>query len=73
MTLKEFLKLHDGGYAMNCVTIKCDSKYFCEEENQGYILESDWFNEIAERKVRRFCVMGEGLYPVELYITIEEE
>lgn len=74
MKLKEFLELHDGGDAMECVTIKCESEYFCEEENQECILESDWFKEIAEREVRRFCVMiGESIHPVELYITIEEE
>lgn len=73
MTLKDFLALHDGGDAMYCVSIKCDSEYFCEEESQEYILKSDWFKEIAEREIRRFCVLGGGCYPVELYITIEEE
>ena len=49
MTLKEFLELHDGEYVINCVTIKCDHKYSCEEENQEYILESDRFKEIKEK------------------------
>ena len=75
MTLGEFLKLHDGGGA--CVSIyfhnhKGKTKYFCEEEAQSYILESEWFEEIKDRTVRKFCVLGGGCYPVELYIQIAE-
>lgn len=70
MTLKNFLKLHDGGVA--CVSIEEKEKKYFEEESQEDILESETFKEIASRPVKRFCVIGGGCYKVELVIELEK-
>lgn len=75
MKLQELLKYHEGGLAQRCVSIyqRVNEKthYFFEEEEQGKILVCESYREIAERGVRRFSVIGGGMYPVELYIEIE--
>lgn len=80
MTVRSFLKLHEGGVA--CVSIhqkpynwekhRYVDTYF-EEDNQEDILESDTFERIADKEVDHFCVIGGGLEPVELCIYLEEE
>ena len=73
MTLRDFLELHEGGCACNCVSISEQSGcQFCEEESQDYILKSEWFKKIADKEVVRFCVIGGGIYKVELCIEIQE-
>lgn len=77
MTLREFLELHEGGVANDCVSIAEGSRgirhQYCEEESQEYILESEWFEKIADRAVVRFCVIGGGMYKVELCIEVAEK
>lgn len=79
MTLREFLELHEGGVAYDCVSIAEGSRgiknrhQYCEEESQDYILESEWFEKIADREVVRFCVIGGGMYKVELCIEVARD
>lgn len=78
MTLYEFLRLHEGGVACvsiaeNETSIKKQKIQYCEEENQEDILESEWFEKIANRRVKRFCVIGGGMYKVELCIEVASE
>ena len=77
MTLAEFLRLHEGGVA--CISISENetsalkpTKRYCEEEEQETIMESEWFEKIADYEVKRFCVIGGGIYPVELCIEVAE-
>ena len=80
MTVKNFLKLHDGGVA--CVSIQQEpydrekheyTKTYFEEESQEEILESDIFKEIANKQVDHFNVIGGGMYRVELCIYLKED
>lgn len=76
MTLAEFLGLHKGGVA--CITIfesedsaKKPRAHFCEEEEQEDFMQSEEYQKIADYTVKRFCVIGGGIYKVELYIEVE--
>lgn len=80
MDLASFLRLHDGGVA--CVSITSVAKKgvmlgkrtrICEEESQEEILESEWFEKVADKEVIRFCVIGGGSYKVELCIEVADE
>lgn len=69
MTVKNFLKKHIGGVA--CVSIEEKEKKYFEEENQEDILQSEFFKKIANRPVKKFCVIGGGMYKVELVIELD--
>lgn len=79
MKLREFLNMHDGGVAYDCISIADGVRsikkghQYCEEENQEYILKSEWFEKIADREVVKFCIIGGGMYKVELCIEIAEQ
>lgn len=75
MTLENFMELHDGGVACVSIYEYTDGKkhQYCEEENQEDILDAEWFEKIAQREVKRFCVIGGGMYKVELCIELREE
>ena len=80
MTVKNFLKMHEGGVA--CVSIHQEpynyeknrqEKTYFEEVSQEDILESDTFKEIASKQVDHFHVIGGGMYKVELCIYLKGE
>ena len=80
MTVKNFLKMHEGGCA--CVSIHQEpynykenrqEKTYFEEVSQEDILESDTFKKIANKQVDHFNIIGGGIYEVELCIYLEEE
>lgn len=80
MTVRNFLKLHEGGVA--CVSIQQEpydyekhgyAKTYFEEAAQEDILESDTFKKIANKQVDHFNIIGGGMYKVELCIYLEEE
>ena len=75
MTLKNFMKMHDGGVACVSIYEYNDGKkhQYCEEVYQEVIVDAEWFKKIAQRKVKRFCVIGGGMYKVELCIELKEE
>ncbi len=80
MTLKNFLKMHDGGSA--CVSI-CQEPYdyekhgytkiYFEETDQEEILSSDIYKMIANKQIDRFNIIGGGMYKVELCVYLKEE
>lgn len=45
--------------------------YFFVKEDQEKILACKRYREIADRDVRRYCIIGGGIYPVELCIGLE--
>lgn len=76
MKLADFLELHEGGVA--CITISENSTsakkptiHYCEEEEQEDFMQSEEYQKIADYTVKRFCVIGGGIYKVELYIEVE--
>lgn len=73
MKLQELLKYHEGGLAQVSIYQRVNDKthYFFEEEDQEQILACKSYREIADRAVRRYCVIGGGMYPVELCIELE--
>lgn len=80
MTLRNFLKMHQDGVA--CVSISqlpynfekhSYAKEYFEEGSQEYITSSKIFKEIARKQVDHFCVIGGGIYRVELRIFLKEE
>ena len=80
MTVRNFLKLHEGGVA--CVSIQQEPydhgkhgyvKTYFEEAAQEDILASDTFKKIANKQVDHFNIIGGGMYKVELCIYLEEE
>lgn len=79
MTVKNFLKLHEGGMA--CVSIHQEpydsekhgyTKTYFEEESQEDVLESDTFKQIANKQVDHFNIIGGGMYNVELCIYLAQ-
>lgn len=71
MTLKNFLGLHEGGVCCH-ISIEDRRKKYCEEEEKENIVQSEWFHQLAEREVIRFCVIGGGMYNVELCIELAD-
>ena len=80
MTLKNFLKMHEGGTA--CVSVHQlpydyakhgYSETYFEEERQEEIIDSDIFREIASKQVDHFNVIGGGMYRVELCVYLKRE
>ena len=80
MTLKNFLKMHDGGVA--CLSIHQEpynyeknryEKTYFEEVNQEDITESEIFKQIQNKQVDHFNVIGGGMYKVELCICLKIE
>ena len=76
MKLSEFLRLHEGGVA--CISISENETSaskptirYCEEEEQETFMESGTYQKISDYTVKRFCVIGGGMYPVELCIEVE--
>lgn len=78
MTVKNFLKIHEGGVA--CVSIQQEpydydnhryTKTYFEEESQEDILTSDTFKNIANKQVDHFNIIGGGMYKVELCIYLK--
>lgn len=82
MTLRNFLKLHQEGTAMGCVSVHLlpydyerhgYTKTYFEEANQEEIETSDIFKEIRGKQVHHFNIIGGGMYPVELCVYLEGE
>jgi hypothetical protein len=82
MTLRNFLKLHQDGTAMGCVSVHLlpydhekngYTKTYFEEDRQEKIETSELFKEIRGKQVHHFNIIGGGMYPVELCIYLEEE
>ncbi|MFV0529808.1 MAG: hypothetical protein ACK5MN_13960 [Lachnospiraceae bacterium] len=80
MTVKNFLKMHEGGVA--CVSIQQEpynhdnhryTKTYFEEVSQDDILSSDIFKSIANKQVDHFHVIGGGMYKVELCVYLKAE
>lgn len=79
MTLRNFMKLHQGGAAMRCVSIHLlpyDSekhrytKTYFEEADQEEIERSEIFKEIRSKQVHHFNIIGGGMYPMELCVYL---
>lgn len=79
MILEDFLQNY-GGNA--CITIDG----YCEEESYDYYTDDDdddddttttyltresWWNEVKDREIKSWNIIGGGCYPVELAITLE--
>lgn len=80
MTLANFLKLHqDTGVCVSIHQLPYDhvnntyTKIHFEECSQDEIMESELYKSIKNRTVDHFCVIGGGMYDVELVIELKEE
>jgi len=80
MTVKNFLKMYEGGCA--CISIQQEpynnekhsyEKTYFEEVSQEDILSSDTFKNIASKQVDHFNIIGGGIYNVELCIYLKAE
>lgn len=80
MTLKNFLKMHDGGVA--CVSVRQMplnrsthdyAKTYFNESRQEDMMATRTFKQIANKQVDHFNVIGGGGYKVELCIYLAEE
>lgn len=78
MTLKKFLKMHEGGVA--CVSIHQEpynydnhrqTKTYFEEERQEDVIASKNFKGIKNMQVDHFHIIGGGMYKVELCIYLK--
>lgn len=81
MTLEEFLLKYGGN---GCVSIEG----YCEEASYDYYTEVDednpnhykptciakepWWNEVKDREIKRWNIIGGGMYKVELWIDLEK-
>jgi hypothetical protein len=70
MTLKNFLST----YGRNaCISIKG----YCEEASYDEmffdITEESWWNEVKNRKIKHWNIIGGGAYKVELTIELEKK
>lgn len=68
MSLEEFLENYKG-YA--CITIED----YCDEQSDDLypIKNEPWWNEVKDRKVKAWYIIGGGIYPVELDIELESQ
>ena len=70
MTVQEFLQNYGGN---ECVSIEG----YCEEKHYDYFREADewelWWNEVKDREIKEWNIIGGGMYKVELWIDLEEE
>lgn len=82
MTLQNFLKLHQGGCVLGCVSIHKEpydydnhryTKTFFEEVDQEEIFSSERFKEIKNTQVDHFNIIGGGMYKTELCIYLKGE
>lgn len=75
MTLRNFLKLHQGGEATTCVSIHLQgyTKTYFEEADQEELEGYEIFKEIRNKQVHHFNIIGGGMDPVELCIYLEGE
>lgn len=67
MTVNEFLQNYGGN---ECVSIEG----YCEEEHYDYscIAKEPWWNEVKDREIKEWNIIGGGMYKVELWIDLEE-
>lgn len=69
MTVQEFLQNYGGN---ECVSIEG----YCEEKHYDYkptcIAEEPWWNEVKDREIKEWNIIGGGMYKVELWIDLEE-
>lgn len=81
MRLERFLKLHQGGTSMGCVSVhkmtydykKHDyTKTYFEETSQEEIEKSEVFNEIRSKQVHHFNIVG-YMSQVELCIYLNSD
>lgn len=79
MTLSNFLKLHQDGTAMGCVSIHLlpydnekhgYTKTYFEEATQEEIQESEIFKKLRRKQVHHFNIIGGGMDSVELCIYL---
>ncbi len=82
MTLKNFLKLHQDGCALNCVSIQQEpydynknryAKTYFEEKSQEDILISNIFQTISNKQVDHFNIIGGGVDKLELCIYLKKD
>lgn len=63
MTVKEFLQNYGGN---ECVSNNPNHyKPTC-------IAEESWWNEVKDREIKEWNIIGGGMYKVELWIDLEE-
>lgn len=68
MSLEEFLENYKG-----CACISIEN--YCDEQSYDLypIKNEPWWNEVKDRKVTAWDIIGGGIYPVELIIEIERQ
>ena len=87
MTLEEFMALYHGNASISidgyCEEEKYEYYLLPDEEEEDFLGNNPnhhvpaclalepWWDEVKDRKVQRFGVIGGGSYEVELYIRLE--
>lgn len=85
MTVEEFLQSYGGN---KCVSIKgyCEEEeydyytdvddYYLSDDNHyipACIIKESWWNEVKNREIKNWNIIGGGMYKVELYIELKEK
>lgn len=87
MKLKEFMALYYGNASISingyCEEAEYDYYLLPEEEDEDFLGNNPnhyvptclalepWWDEVKNREVSRFGIIGGGIYKVELYIRLE--
>lgn len=77
MTVQEFLQNYGGN---ECVSIEgyCEeNEWELSDDNPNHykptcIAEEPWWNEVKDREIKEWNIIGGGMYKVELWIDLEE-
>lgn len=87
ITLEDFIELYGGsacisieGYCeetrFDYYTIPSDPDALSNDNPNHYqptcLQLTPWWNEVKGRQVKRFNILGGGIYPLELYIDLED-
>lgn len=65
MTLENFLENYGGN---GCISIDG----YCEEKEYDHIYDAEWWNELKDKEIASWNIIGGGIYPLELFIEIQE-
>lgn len=87
MTVEEFLQNYGGNECVS-IKGYCEEEYYdnfreadewelsddnCNHYKPTCIAKEPWWNEVKDRKIKKWNIIGGGMYKVELWIDLEEE
>ena len=60
-----------------CQYAEVDEDYLSDDNPNHYkptcIAKEPWWNEVKDRKIKKWNIIGGGMYKIELWIDLEEE